>query len=125
MGAVDISSRPAQAVLSIVKGDQWVRTLRFRQQTSSGLALDLTGAVLSAAVFKSPGGQKEADVPITVAVPSSGDAVIDLDESLTSTLSAESYRGDPAGCHWIVVKLVDSQAVTKTLLQIKLTVTAA
>ena len=125
MGAIDISSRPAQAVLSIVKGDQWVRTLRFRQQTSSGAPLDLTGCTLTAAVFKSLGGQKESDVLLTITTPTTGDVVIDLNEALTSSLSAESYQGDEAGVHWIVVKLIDTQAVTRTVLQIKMRVTAS
>lgn len=126
MGAssvVDASSKPALVVVTLTRGDQWLRTLRFRQGTSTGSPVDLTGAELSAAVYKTPGGVKEADVPISVTGdPTDGNATIDLNEELTSSLDSETFDGDPDGVHWILVRMTDSLLVTRTLLKIKLTV---
>lgn len=120
---VDVSSRPAQVVLTLVRGDQWLRPLRFRQVTETGDPVDLTGSTLTAAVYKTLGGVKEADVPITITgSPTAGNATIDLNEALTSSLSAEAFPGDPSGTHWVLVKMVDSVAVTRTMVQIKMTV---
>ena len=111
--------------MSLVKGDQWVRTLRFRQTTSTGDPVDLTGSTLTAAIYASLGGVKEADVSLTVVSPATaGDVIIDITEAVSATLSAEQFPLDPTGTHWLVVKMVDSLSVTRTMLQIKMRVTA-
>lgn len=122
MGIPDIGNKPAQAHLPLVRGDQWTRTIRLRQGSATGTPIDLTGATLTAAIYRNLGGEKEADITITVADPSTGNAVIDIPESVSSELAPAAYQGDPAGTHWLVVKLIDSQQVTRTLAQIKMTV---
>lgn len=120
----DLSSRPAQAVLTLIKGDQWVRTLRFRQGTSDGDPVDLTGSTLTAAIYDTPGGTKQADVPLTVVSPATaGEAVVDITEVISGSLAAEQFPLDPSGVHWLVVKMVDSLVVTRTVLQVKMRVT--
>jgi hypothetical protein len=110
--------------MSLVKGDQWVRTLRFRQGTAEGDPVDLTGSTLTAAIYDTPGGTKQADVSLTVVSPATaGDAVIDITEAVSGTLSAEQFSQDPSGTHWLVVKMVDSLSVTRTMLQVKMRVT--
>ncbi len=121
----DLSSHPAQAVMSLVKGDQWVRTLRFRQTSADGDPLDLTGSTLTAAIYQSLGGVKEADVPLTIVSPATtGDVIIDITEAVSETLSAEKFPLDPAGTHWLVIRMIDSLSITRTMMQIKMRVTA-
>ena len=114
----EIGLKPASAVLTLVKGDQWRRTISLK---NGAVAYDATGATLAASVSKTVAGTELFAPAISTVDADAGQFVIDITEAQSAALTAAGPL-DPKGAHWLTIRLTDSAAITSTLAQIRIQV---
>lgn len=118
MSRVEIGSKPASAILSIVRGDQWRRAMFL---TDGADPFDATGATLSATVTKTIGGDEIFAPAIAAVDATEGEFTIDITEAQSDLLTAAAPN-DPKGQHWLTILIVDSAEVTTTLARVRMQV---
>lgn len=118
MNEIEIGLKPAAAQLTLVKGDQWRRSLTLHDADS---AYNATGATLSASVTRSAGGAEVFAPTLTVVNASLGQYTIDISETQSAALTASDPR-NPNGWYWLTLRLQDAAGVTMTLAQIRVQV---
>lgn len=119
-----ISSQPTYTSFAINQGTTWIRNIRLRTVSTTGSPIDLSGSTLTADIHKTVDGAVISNASISVSNPTSGDAVLTIDSSVLSTLTAGSSVNDPAGAYFLLLKITDSLSVTKTLLTLALQILA-
>jgi hypothetical protein len=105
----------------MVRGDQWARTLTLRSGTSP---YDLTGCTLTSSIVRTLGGSRLAEPVTSVVSPTAGTVSIDITESISLGLTAGVFDADPNGQYWLVLRMVDASAQTRTLLQARMQILA-
>lgn len=118
MSGPEIGLKPASAVLTIVRGDQWERPLVLKVGDA---AYNATGTTLTASVSRQQGGPVLFAPAITTVNASLGQYRIDISEAQSETLTAATPR-DPRGEHWLTLRLLDAAGVTTTLAQVQMQV---
>lgn len=117
----EIGNAPAQATLTMVQGDDWSRTFKFRRGTSTGTPIDLTTATLSAKIYAAY-VDIEFTLPVTPVDLDQGEVSIAISDTISAALMAEAFDGDCRGHHLFVLKMTDSGGITRTLLRAKMIV---
>ena len=117
----EIGNRPAEARLSLVRGDQWTRTFKFYEDAAHTTPFDLALASFTAHVYRTLGEDPTATLIVSVTDAPGGELLIDMPESVSRLLQAGVYPKDPDGQHWILVRMVndgDTRTVLKIFLQV-------
>lgn len=102
---LEIGNAPAKAQLTIVRGDAWYRTMRMKTGSATGPAVDLTGSVVSAAVYRSLGGPVLFDAMVAVIDALEGVVEIGISAEQSLMLKGGAYADDTSGEHWLVIRL--------------------
>ena len=104
----DIGNKPAEASLTIVAGDTWVRT-----PTLTGV--DLTGASLRGQIRKTASGATVA--PITCTITDATEGTMEWTLEVPSGIGGCNAK-DPAAQYVGEVELVESTGAIRTLLRL-------
>ncbi len=111
----------AQASVVLRKGDAWKRRVSFKDGTSTGSPINLTGATFAAIVVRAADPSTEIGTATATLVDAAG-GLVDLSLSLAQQqpLTPGVYDKDPDGAYEILLRLTDAFGDVFSVLRLKL-----
>lgn len=119
MATPDLSDKPGQARLTLTKGRAWTRNIQLQTNAKPPVPIDLTGSQFKAVLRKADCCMQPIDLVASVVDAPTGKIRLTVPFDATMTLEAGAYAEDQRGAYEIVLEMVDSLGVTRTLLIIQ------
>jgi hypothetical protein len=122
--ASDIGNLPAEALLSLVCGDEWMRTLYLFSDANQQVPLDVSSATFEAGIYKTLGGELEGTVDIDDTNAAQGQLILSISELVSADLTPAQFAKDPTGEHWLVIRMATASGITQTILRARIVMTS-
>lgn len=119
----NVGSFPATVSVHLVKGDDWLRQVTFKDDSTNGAPVNLTGSTFDVVIVRPESSDVLARPAVSVVNATQGVISISIDATTTENLKAGLYVADPDGLYFVVLRITDSQGNVFTVLRIKLQLT--